>query len=96
MNEFLSLFIVSILGTLICLMPEFKINWLIKITLNFIILMCIIIFFTKVTEKETEIKCLKGKFTYKQVIKYESKQIKDSIGNDKIIYLPVDTIYIKK
>jgi hypothetical protein len=50
----------------------------------------------RIIEKSTETQCLKGKFTYKQVIKYESKTIKDSIGNDEIIYIPIDTIYIKK
>jgi hypothetical protein len=61
----------------------------------FLILIISVFLISGVT-KETEIKCLKGNFTYKQVIKYESKTIKDSIGNDEIIYIPIDTIYIKK
>lgn len=96
MNVLLFVFITSILGALICIMPEIKINNYLRIILNFIILICIMFSFIKFTEKNTEIQCLKGKFNYKQVIKYESKTIKDSIGNDKIIYLPVDTTYVKK
>lgn len=77
-------------------MPEFKINEYTKLLLNLIIFTIVLILMQFFFTKQTEIQCLKGNFTYKQVIKYESKQIKDSIGNDKIIYLPVDTIYLKK
>lgn len=96
MNELLYIIIMVILGMSIILMPEFKINNNVKIVLNLIILMCIMFISLIFTIKTVETQCLKGKFTYKQVIKYEPKTIKDSIGNDKIIYLPVDTIYLKK
>ena len=33
---------------------------------------------------------------YNQVITYKPKQIIDSLGNNKTIYIPIDTIYIKK
>lgn len=33
---------------------------------------------------------------YNQVITYKPKQIIDSIGNNKTIYIPIDTIYLKK